>query len=67
MDPRQNTHSVAVGYLVWIFGFIGAHRFYYGKPFSGTLWFFTLGLLYDLWTLNGQVSEINQKEGSAAN
>jgi hypothetical protein len=28
---RNNTHSVAVGYLCWIFGFFGAHRFYYGR------------------------------------
>ena len=39
------THSIVVGYLLWILGFLGAHRFYYGKPVTGTLWFFTLGLL----------------------
>jgi TM2 domain-containing membrane protein YozV len=128
----NDTHSVLVGYLLWLFGFTGSHRFYYGKPVTGTLWFFTLGLLgigwlidvllipgmdrqadfrfragrldysvtwvlltflgifgihrfylgkivtgliylltggllglgilYDFWTLNGQVSEINQRE-----
>jgi TM2 domain. len=36
---RNNSHSVIVGYLAWIFGFIGAHRFYYGKPITGTIWF----------------------------
>jgi TM2 domain-containing membrane protein YozV len=34
-----------MGYILWIFGFLGAHRFYYGKPVSGTIYFFTLGLL----------------------
>jgi TM2 domain-containing membrane protein YozV len=131
MTPND-THSVLVGYLLWLFGFTGSHRFYYGKPVTGTLWFFTcgllligwlidmflipsmdrqadfrfragrldytvawilltflgllgihrfymgkivtglmylvtgglfgLGILYDFWTLNGQVSEINQRE-----
>lgn len=28
---RANTHSVVIGYIAWIFGFMGAHRFYYGK------------------------------------
>ncbi len=132
MSPTNDTHSVLVGYILWIFGFTGSHRSYYGKPVTGTIWFFTggllligwiidlffipgmagladlryqagdldytvawilltflgifgihrfymgkwitgilylltggllgLGLLYDLWTLNGQVSEINQRE-----
>jgi TM2 domain-containing membrane protein YozV len=41
----MNLHSVLMGYIHWIFGFLGAHRFYYGKPVSGTIYFFTLGLL----------------------
>jgi TM2 domain-containing membrane protein YozV len=28
----DNTHSKIIGYLLWIFGFMGAHRFYFGKP-----------------------------------
>jgi TM2 domain-containing membrane protein YozV len=48
----NDTHSVPVGYLYWIFGFTGAHRFYYGKPFTGTLWFFTLGLLGVGWLVD---------------
>lgn len=31
---------------------MGAHRFYYGKPVSGTLWFFTLGLLGVGWLVD---------------
>ena len=52
MDANQNTHSLAVGYLVWIFGFLGAHRFYYGKPISGTIYFLTLGLLGIGWIVD---------------
>ena len=48
----KSTHSVAVGYILWIFGFTGAHRFYYGKPITGTIWFFTLGLLGIGWVID---------------
>ncbi len=48
----QDTHSKAVGYLLWLFGFLGAHRFYYGKPVTGTIWFFTLGLLGIGWLID---------------
>ena len=132
MNQANATHSALVGYIIWIFGFLGSHRFYFGKQITGTIWFFTagllligwiidlflipgmarradvhyqaghldytvawvlvtflglfgihrfylgkwitgivylltggllgIGLLYDLWTLNGQVSEINRRE-----
>lgn len=52
MNQEQATHSVLMGYLLWIFGFIGAHRFYYGKQISGTIWFFTLGLLFIGWIID---------------
>src|SRR3954447_8303968 len=45
----RNTHSIAIGYVAWLFGFLGMHRFYYGKPVTGTIWFFTLGLLGVGW------------------
>lgn len=48
----MKTHSKVIGYLLWIFGFTGAHRFYYGKPISGTIWFFTLGLLGVGWLID---------------
>lgn len=51
MDSTD-THSRTIGYLLWIFGFIGAHRFYYGKPISGTIWFFTLGLFFIGWIID---------------
>lgn len=49
---RENTHSIVIGYIAWIFGFMGAHRFYYGKPISGTIWFFTLGLFFIGWIID---------------
>ncbi len=48
----SDTHSKAVGYLFWLIGFTGAHRFYYGKPLTGILWFFTLGLLGVGWLID---------------
>jgi TM2 domain-containing membrane protein YozV len=53
-EPRttSNTHSVFVGYVVWLFGIFGAHRFYYGRPVTGTIWFFTLGLLFVGWIVD---------------
>lgn len=62
----NKTHSLAVGYILWLFGFIGAHRFYYGKPISGTIWFFTLGLagvgwLVDLFLIPGMHRAADRK------
>ena len=48
----NDTHLKTVGYILWIFGFTGSHRFYYGKPISGTIWFFTLGLLGIGWLVD---------------
>jgi TM2 domain-containing membrane protein YozV len=31
---------------------MGAHRFYYGKQVSGTIWFFTLGLFFVGWIVD---------------
>lgn len=52
MATRSDSHQVPVGYLFWIFGFMGAHRFYYGRPVTGTIWFFTLGLLGIGWIVD---------------
>lgn len=41
-----------MGYILWIAGFTGAHRFYYGRPVSGTLYFVTLGLLGVGWLID---------------
>lgn len=52
MSANPNTHHVLIGYIGWIFGFMGLHRFYFGKPLSGIIWFFTLGLLFIGWIVD---------------
>ena len=47
-----DTHSKIIGYALWVFGFTGSHRFYYGRPVTGTIWFFTLGLLGIGWLID---------------
>ena len=48
----MQTHSILVGYLLWILGFTGSHRFYYGKPISGTIWLCTGGLFLIGWLID---------------
>lgn len=48
----SSTHSTTIGYILWIFGFTGAHRFYFGRPWTGTLWFLTAGLLGVGWLVD---------------
>ncbi len=60
------THPVLVGYLYWILGFVGAHRFYFGKPLTGTLWFFTggiflIGWIVDLFLIPAMAEQANQR------
>ena len=52
MANDRDTHLKSIGYILWIFGFLGAHRFYYGRPITGTLWFFTLGLMGIGWLID---------------
>ena len=52
MTSANDTHSKTIGYILWLFGFTGAHRFYYGKPVTGTIWFFTLGLFFIGWIVD---------------
>lgn len=65
-QQSENTHSLLIGYILWVFGFLGAHRFYFGKPVSGTVYFFTLGLLgigwlIDLFLMPGLDREADRK------
>lgn len=39
MNMSNDTHLKSIAYLLWIFGFTGSHRFYYGSIISGTIWF----------------------------
>jgi TM2 domain-containing membrane protein YozV len=50
--PYPETHFMVIGYILWIFGFTGSHRFYYGKPITGTLWFLTGGLFLIGWIVD---------------
>ena len=52
MNLPDNSHSKIIGYILWIFGFMGAHRFYFGRPVSGTIYFFTLGIFLIGWIVD---------------
>ncbi|MEO0335370.1 MAG: NINE protein [Pseudomonadota bacterium] len=51
-NKDSDTHSIVIGYILWIFGFTGSHRFYYGYTLSGVIYFFTLGLLGIGWLID---------------
>ncbi len=48
----ETNHSLAVGYVLWLLGFFGAHRFYYGRPISGAIYCLTFGLFFVGWILD---------------
>src|SRR3954467_10027883 len=52
MSETRNTHSKVLGYLLLLFGFTGAHRFYYGRPATGIIWFFTFGFFLIGWLID---------------
>ena len=54
--------------LLTFLGVFGLHRLYQGKWITAIIYFFTgglflVGVLYDFWTLNSQVSERNAGRG----
>ncbi len=66
VDSDAQTHLVAVGYLFWLFGFTGAHRFYFGKPLTGVLWFctgglFLIGWIVDFFLVPAMANEANRR------
>jgi TM2 domain-containing membrane protein YozV len=61
--PGSIDYTVAWILLVFL-GLFGVHRMYMGKWLSGLLYLLTAGLfglgyIYDLWTLNDQITLIN--------
>ena len=52
MSTSNNTHSLLVGYILWVFGFLGAHRFYFGRKYTGLLYLFTGGLFGIGWLVD---------------
>ncbi|MGB5284647.1 MAG: TM2 domain-containing protein, partial [Polyangiales bacterium] len=62
-DSGPVDHNLAWILLTFV-GVFGIHRIYMGKYLTGLIYFLTVGLagigiLYDYWTLNEQVSEAN--------
>ena len=67
--PEVLMHYVSTAYFRWLLGFIGLcglHRFYAGKPVSGCLWLFTLGLvglgqLFDFILIPSMIADANKR------
>jgi TM2 domain-containing membrane protein YozV len=61
--------SAGVAYLLWLpglLGICGLHRFYAGKPISGLIWLFTVGLLglgqlIDLFLIPSMIATANAR------
>ena len=63
LDEDDIDYTVAWILLTYL-GVLGIHRFYQGKWISGVVYLLTggllgIGVIYDFWTLNDQVSEAN--------
>ena len=69
---QEGPINYEIAWLLLVFlGVFGIHRFYMGKWISGIIWLctgglFTLGWLYDFWTLNQNISEQNRMSLSKA-
>ena len=64
-EPGPVSYNLAWILLTFV-GIFGIHRIYMGKYLTGLLYFLTgglflVGLLYDYWTLNEQVGEVNHR------
>lgn len=63
---QVSTHPAIFGYLFWLFGFTGAHRFYFGKRKTGILWFctgglFLVGWIVDLFFIRAMSEQANRR------
>ena len=56
MSNGNDTHSKTIGYILWIFGFTGSHRFYYGYPGLGTIYFLRISGKNKFYCLVGAAS-----------
>jgi TM2 domain-containing membrane protein YozV len=59
----QNSMALAANQGTTL-GIFGIHRFFLGKWLTGLLWLvtgglFLVGIVYDYWTLNGQIDAVN--------
>jgi TM2 domain-containing membrane protein YozV len=64
--PNEPVNYSVAWILLTFLGLFGVHRMYMGKWLTGILYLLTLGLfgldyLYDYWTLNGQVDQLNRE------
>ncbi|PZF12101.1 hypothetical protein DEJ25_09750 [Curtobacterium sp. MCPF17_011] len=69
-NARPQKHIGTAYKWIYFFGVVGAHRYYMGKIGTGILYTFTLGLfgigvLVDVFTLDGQVIDVNEKNSVA--
>lgn len=64
MELRESTHSIPLGYILWLFGFTGAHRFYYGKTITGIIYFCTFGLLGVGWIIDAFLIPSMERESN---
>ncbi|MBF4607542.1 TM2 domain-containing protein [Curtobacterium sp. VKM Ac-1393] len=65
-NARPQKHIGTAYKWIFFFGIVGAHRYYMGKVGTGILYTFTAGLfgigvLVDVFTLDGQVIDVNEK------
>lgn len=69
-NARPQKHIGTAYKWLFFFGAIGAHRYYMGKIGTGVLYtctagLFGIGVLVDVFTLDGQVLDVNEKNSVA--